>query len=150
MTYREPWDTVDNADSQMARYPRNREGERARRPPPPSLFTNKTSYHHLMHRMSCIETFSMNQPILAIGNTFPILAPRLEDSHSLCQNCYYATRMLFSKPEYLMIVHRVGGALLLPVREVLQSLTHDHCEHSSPFRAMGNESAPRSKDRAGA
>ena len=30
MVYREPWDTVDNADSQMARYPRNRDGKQAR------------------------------------------------------------------------------------------------------------------------
>ena len=37
---------IDNADSQMARYPRNRDGERARALFSPSLFTNKTSYHH--------------------------------------------------------------------------------------------------------
>ena len=36
--YREPWDAADNADSQMARYPRNREGERARRPSPLPIY----------------------------------------------------------------------------------------------------------------
>ena len=46
MTYPEPWDTVDNADSQMARYPRNRDEERARAFSS-SLFTNKNSHHHV-------------------------------------------------------------------------------------------------------
>ena len=52
MKYREPWDTADNADSQMARYPRNREGERARRPPTPPYLPIKlhiiiTYLHHV-------------------------------------------------------------------------------------------------------
>ena len=67
MTYREPWDTADNADSQMARYPRNREGERARRPPPPSLFTNKTSYHHYHHHMQSLPLQRRNRNFREVG-----------------------------------------------------------------------------------
>ena len=68
MTYREPWDTVDNADSQMARYPRNRDEERARALSS-SLFINKNSHHHKgMHRFQVESKQTHLQLVFAISD----------------------------------------------------------------------------------